>query len=199
MRFAMNHITAPNVALEDFFAMARALGATEVEIRDDEGAALPPGQAGEICIRGPQVMRGYWQRPAETAAVLSADGWLRTGDIGVMDAQGRFTVTDRKKDMVLVSGFNVFPNEVEAVLDQHPGVVESAVVGVPDERTGEAVLACVVRRDPAVTADMLEAHCRAALTAYKVPRQYQFVDQLPKSPVGKILRRELRTQMKKSD
>ncbi len=175
------------------------LPSTEVSIRDDDGNALPPNQAGEICIRGPQVMRGYWQRPEETAQVLTANGWLRTGDIGVMDPQGRFTVTDRKKDMVLVSGFNVFPNEVEEVLCQHPGVAESAVVGVPDERTGEAVLAYVVRLDPALTADMLEAHCRAALTAYKVPRQYQFVDQLPKSPVGKILRRELRTQMKKGD
>ena len=138
-------------------------------------------------------MRGYWQRPAETAQVLSPEGWLRTGDLGSMDAQGRVQITDRKKDLVLVSGFNVYPNEVEAVLAQHAGVVESAVVGVPDDRTGEALRAFVVRRDDNLSEAVLIAHCRTRLTAYKVPRQVVFVAQLPKSAVGKILRRALRT------
>jgi long-chain acyl-CoA synthetase len=169
------------------------LPSTEVAVRDDQGQELPTGQVGEICIRGPQVMQGYWQQPAETAAVLSSDGWLRTGDVGFMDERGAFTVTDRKKDMVLVSGFNVFPNEVEAVLAQHPGVLESAVIGVADERTGEAVKAFVVPRDASVSADDLIAHCRATLTAYKVPKQIELVEQLPKSAVGKILRRQLRS------
>lgn len=169
------------------------LPSTEVEIRDDAGSALPAATLGEICIRGPQVMRGYWQQPAETAAVLDAAGWLRTGDMGSMDAGGAVTVTDRKKDMVLVSGFNVFPNEVEAVLASHAQVLECAVIGVPDDRTGEALKAFVVARDRALTADALIEHCRANLTAYKVPRQFVFADQLPKSPVGKVLRRSLRS------
>jgi len=137
------------------------------------------------------VMQGYWNQPAETAAVLSAEGWLRTGDVGWMDEAGRVQVTDRKKDVVLVSGFNVYPNEVEGVLIQHPGVLECAVVGQPDERTGEAVVAYVVPRAPGLQAEVLVAHCRAALTAYKVPKQVMLVDQLPKSAVGKILRRLL--------
>lgn len=165
---------------------------TQVAIRNDAGVDLPVGEVGEICIRGPQVMRGYWRHPAETAAVLSADGWLRTGDVGWMDARGAVTVTDRKKDMVLVSGFNVFPNEVEAVLAAHPKVVECAVIGVPDPHSGEALKAFVVARDAGLTAEALIEHCRASLTAYKVPRQFAFTDQLPKSPVGKILRRSLR-------
>jgi long-chain acyl-CoA synthetase len=165
---------------------------TEVAIRDDAGVELPAGEVGEICIRGPQVMRGYWRQPAETAAVLDADGWLRTGDVGQMDTRGAVTVTDRKKDMVLVSGFNVFPNEVEAVLVAHPKVVECAVIGVPDPTSGEALKAFVVARDAGLTAEALIEHCRASLTAYKVPRQFAFTDQLPKSPVGKILRRSLR-------
>ncbi|HSV47902.1 MAG TPA: AMP-binding protein, partial [Ramlibacter sp.] len=168
------------------------LPSTEAAIRDDAGTTLPAGTVGEICIRGPQVMQGYWHQPAETAAVLDAAGWLRTGDMGSMDARGAVTVTDRKKDMVLVSGFNVFPNEVEAVLAGHAQVLECAVIGVPDDRTGEALKAFVVTRDPALKDEILIAHCRANLTAYKVPRQFVFVDQLPKSPVGKILRRSLR-------
>jgi long-chain acyl-CoA synthetase len=164
---------------------------TDLQIRDDQGAQLPLGSVGEICIRGPQVMQGYWNQPAETAAVLSAEGWLRTGDVGWMDEAGRVQVTDRKKDVVLVSGFNVYPNEVEGVLIQHPGVLECAVVGQPDERTGEAVVAYVVPRAPGLQAEVLVAHCRAALTAYKVPKQVMLVDQLPKSAVGKILRRLL--------
>jgi long-chain acyl-CoA synthetase len=168
------------------------LPSTEVAIRDDAGTTLPAGTVGEICIRGPQVMQGYWQQPGETAAVLDAAGWLRTGDMGAIDARGAVTVTDRKKDMVLVSGFNVFPNEVEAVLAGHAQVLECAVIGVPDERTGEALKAFVVARDPALRGEILIAYCRANLTAYKVPRQFVFVDQLPKSPVGKILHRSLR-------
>jgi long-chain acyl-CoA synthetase len=170
------------------------LPSTEVAIRADDGTVVPTGMPGEICIRGPQVMQGYWRQPAETAAALDAQGWLRTGDIGTMDGRGAVSVTDRKKDMVLVSGFNVFPNEVEAVLASHPAVAECAVVGVADSGTGEALKAFVVARRNSVSSEALIEHCRAALAAYKVPRQFAFVDQLPKSPVGKILRRELRSR-----
>jgi len=166
---------------------------TDVQIRDEHGVQVPYGTVGEICIRGPQVMKGYWNQPQESVAVLSADGWLRTGDVGLMDDAGRVQVTDRKKDVVLVSGFNVYPNEVEGVLMQHPDVLECAVVGQPDERTGEAVVAYVVPRSAALAADTLVAHCRTALTAYKVPKKVLLVDQLPKSAVGKILRRMLVT------
>jgi long-chain acyl-CoA synthetase len=166
---------------------------TQIEVRDADGRALPAGAAGEIVVRGPQIMREYWGRPEETARVLDAQGWLRTGDIGRVDTQGAFTIVDRVKDMVLVSGFNVYPNEVEAVLSSHPDVAECAVVGMPDERTGEAVKAFVVpRRAPGVDAQALIQHCRAELAAYKVPKQIIFVDSLPKTPVGKVLRRELR-------
>jgi long-chain acyl-CoA synthetase len=138
-------------------------------------------------------MQGYWQRPDETAKVFTADGWLRTGDMGWMDERGYIRITDRKKDMIIVSGFKVFPNEVENVATMHPGVLESAAVGVPDEKTGEAVKLVVVRQDPALTAQDVIEHCRAHLTAYKVPRQVEFrTEPLPKSPIGKILRRELR-------
>jgi long-chain acyl-CoA synthetase len=136
-------------------------------------------------------MKGYWNNPVETAAVLK-DGWLRTGDVGYMDARGWFTITDRKKDMILVSGFNVYPNEVESVLATLPGVVECGVVGVPDAKSGEAVKAVIVRADPAITEGAVIAHCRAHLAAYKVPRAVEFRDALPKSPIGKILRRDLR-------
>ena len=166
---------------------------TEVGVRDEAGAELPLGDIGEICVRGPQVMKGYWNQPQETAKVLTGDGWLRTGDMGFMDATGRVKLTDRKKDMIVVSGFKVYPNEVEEVVMAHPGVLEAAVIGVPDERTGEAVTVVVVRRDPALTADALIAHCRLQLTGYKLPRQVLFRDEpLPKSPVGKILRRLVR-------
>ena len=150
------------------------------------------GEAGEICIRGPQVMAGYWQRPEDTAAVMFADGFLRTGDIGVMDEQGYIRIVDRKKDMILVSGFNVYPNEVEAVVAMHPGVLEVAAIGVPDERSGEAVKIFVVRKDPTLTAEALIAHCRDYLTGYKVPHHVEFREELPKTNVGKILRRALR-------
>jgi long-chain acyl-CoA synthetase len=169
------------------------LPSTEAAILDDDGSSLPPGQVGEICLRGPQVMRGYWRRPEETAQVLGADGWLRTGDMGLMDERGGVRLTDRKKDMIVVSGFKVFPNEVEDVLTMHPGVLEAGVVGVPDERSGEAVMAVVVRRDPALTEAELRVHCRRHLTGYKLPRSIVFRSEpLPKSGIGKILRRALR-------
>jgi long-chain acyl-CoA synthetase len=165
---------------------------TEVSIQDDDGRALAIGEVGELCVRGPQVMKGYWHRPEETANVLSADGWLRTGDIARMDDKGFVYIVDRKKDMILVSGFNVYPNEIEDVVAQQPGVLEVAAVGVPDEKSGEAVKIVVVRRDPALTADDIRAHCRANLTGYKQPKYIEFRESLPKTNVGKILRRELR-------
>ncbi len=168
------------------------LPSTECEIRDDDGKALPPGTPGELWARGPQIMQGYWQRPAETAATLTEDGWLKTGDIGAMHENGEFEIVDRKKDMIIVSGFNVYPTEIEDVLASHPAVVECAVVGVPDERTGEAVKAFVIVNDPSIDEAALIAHCRAQLTAYKVPRSIVFTTSLPKSAIGKILRRELR-------
>ena len=166
---------------------------TEAVILDDDGKPQPTGEVGEIALRGPQIMRGYWNRPEDTAKVLTADGWLRTGDMGVMDERGSIRITDRKKDMIIVSGFKVFPNEVEDVLTMHPGVLEAAAIGVPDARAGEAVKAVVVRRDPALTEAELLAHCRQHLTAYKLPRVIEFRDEpLPKTNIGKILRRELR-------
>ncbi len=165
---------------------------TECSIRDDDGNQLPIGEAGELCIRGPQVMRGYWNNPDETGKVLSADGYLRTGDIARMDENGYFYIVDRKKDMILVSGFNVYPNEVEDVACAHPGVLEAACIGVSDEKSGEAVKLFVVRKDPGLDAQTLIAWCRENLTGYKVPRHVEFRDELPKSNVGKILRKELR-------
>ncbi len=164
---------------------------TEVTIRDDSGKILDVGGQGEVWVRGPQVMAGYWQRPDETEGVLTADGWLRTGDIGVLDAQGYLKLLDRKKDMVIVSGFKVFPNEVEDVVMLHPGVREAAVIGVPDERTGQAVKLFVVKRDPTLTKATLTKFLRTQLVNYKVPRIIEFRDQLPKSNIGKILRKEL--------
>ncbi len=167
---------------------------TEVTLRDDAGKDVPLGQPGEICIRGPQVMAGYWQRPDETAKVMDKDGWFATGDIGIMDERGFVKIVDRKKDMILVSGFNVYPNEIEAVLAGHPGVLECAAVGVPDSRSGEAVKLFVVKKDPAVTSETLIQYCRDNLTGYKCPRDVEFRTELPKSNVGKILRRELRDE-----
>jgi long-chain acyl-CoA synthetase len=166
---------------------------TDVAIRDDEGVDLPFGTPGEICIRGPQVMAGYWKRPDETARVMSEDGYFRSGDIGVMDGQGYVRIVDRKKDMILVSGFNVYPSEIEQVVNLHPGVLECAAVGVPDQRTGEAVKLFVIRRDPALAEEDVAAYCRENFTAYKRPKVIEFRDELPKSNVGKILRRELRS------
>jgi long-chain acyl-CoA synthetase len=169
------------------------LPSTEAAILDDEGAPLALGEVGEICLRGPQVMQGYWQRPAESAAMFTVDGWLRTGDMGLMDPRGGIRLTDRKKDMIVVSGFKVFPNEIEDVLTMHPGVLEAGAIGVPDERSGEAVKVVVVRRDPKLTVDELLAHCKLHLTGYKMPRIVSFsTEPLPKTTVGKILRRELR-------
>ncbi|AXE29995.1 long-chain-fatty-acid--CoA ligase [Chromobacterium phragmitis] len=173
-------------------AVGMPVPGTEVELRDDAGRRVADGEPGEVCIRGPQIMAGYWQRPDETAKVFHPDGFFATGDIGVRTADGLLKLVDRKKDMVLVSGFNVYPNEVEDVVAQHPGVREVACIGVPDERTGEAVKIVVVRRDPALQAEALLQHCRDNMTAYKVPRHVEFRDELPKSNVGKILRRELR-------
>ena len=170
---------------------------TEIAIRDDDGNEVPLGQPGEICARGPQVMAGYWQRPDETAQVMTKDGFFRTGDIGVMDERGMVKIVDRKKDMVLVSGFNVYPNEVEDVLAMHPGVLECAVIGVPDTGSGEAVKAFVVRRDPALTEDELKQFAAKELTGYKRPKFIEFRDELPKTPVGKILRRALRDEVVK--
>jgi long-chain acyl-CoA synthetase len=173
-------------------AIGLPISSTDASIQDDNGTQLGVGEAGELCICGPQVMKGYWQRPEETAKVLGADGWLHTGDIAKMDAKGYFTIVDRKKDMILVSGFNVYPNEIEDVVAQCPGVLEVAAVGVPDEKSGEAVKIVVVRKDPALTAEILKEHCRANLTGYKLPKYIEFRDSLPKTNVGKILRRELR-------
>ena len=167
---------------------------TEIAIIDDEGRALGINQAGEIAIRGPQVMTGYWNRPEETAKVFTADGFFRSGDIGSMDAQGYVRIVDRKKDMILVSGFNVYPNELEGVLAGHPGVLECAVVGVPDEHSGEAVKVFVVKKDPSLTRDALIDYCKQHLTGYKKPKYIEFRDELPKTNVGKILRRALRDE-----
>jgi len=168
------------------------LPSTWMKILDDDGQDVPLGQAGEIVIKGPQVMAGYWQRPDETARVMTPDGYFKSGDIGVMDERGYFKIVDRKKDMILVSGFNVYPNEVEDVVAGCPGVLECAAIGVPDEKTGEAVKLVVVRKDPALTAEQIQDYCKDKLTAYKVPRLVEFRSELPKTPVGKILRRELR-------
>jgi long-chain acyl-CoA synthetase len=166
---------------------------TEIAIRDDEGNDVPLGQPGEICIRGPQVMAGYWNRPDETAKVMTADGYFKSGDVGVMDERGYVRIVDRKKDMILVSGFNVYPNEIEQVVSMHPGVLECAAIGIPDERSGEAVKLFVVKSDPTISEDDLAGYCRENFTAYKRPRYIEFRDELPKSTVGKILRRELRS------
>jgi len=164
----------------------------EIKILDDAGKELPLGEAGEIAIKGPQVMSGYWQRPDETAKVMTPDGFFKSGDIGEMDARGYIKIVDRKKDMIIISGFKVFPNEIEAVVANHPGVLECAAVGVPDEKSGEAVMLFVVRRDKNLTREALAVYCRKEFTAYKRPRYIEFRDQLPKTNVGKILRRELR-------
>jgi len=178
-------------------AIGLPIPSTEVAIRDEAGRDVALGESGEICIRGPQVMKGYFNRPDETAQVMMPDGYLRTGDIGVMDAKGFVRIVDRKKDMILVSGFNVYPNEVEAVVAMHPGVLEAAAVGVPDQHSGEAVKLFVVKKDPTLTAEALIAFCHESLTGYKIPRQVEFRSELPKTNVGKILRRALRDEAMK--
>jgi long-chain acyl-CoA synthetase len=180
------------------------VSSTEVSIRNDAFETLPLHSAaesieactGEICVRGPQVMKGYWNNPEETARTLQ-DGWLKTGDVGYMNSKGYVTITDRKKDMILVSGFNVYPNEIESVVMSHPGINECAAIGVPDARSGEAVQLIIVRRDPELTQEEIISYCRTQLTSYKLPRHIEFRDSLPKTPIGKILRRELRDELKR--
>jgi long-chain acyl-CoA synthetase len=171
---------------------------TDVVIRSTDGATLPMGERGEICVKGPQVMAGYWENPEETAKVMTPDGYFRTGDVGTILPDGQVKVVDRMKDMILVSGFNVYPNEVEDVIVQHPGVMEVAVVGLPDEQSGEVVVAYVVRKDPGLTAEDLRLFCRENLTGYKVPRRVEFREFLPKTNVGKILRRMLKEEVTRS-
>ncbi len=173
------------------------LPSTEIVLRDDAGQVVALGQPGEICVRGPQVMAGYWQRQDETDKVIDKDGWFATGDVGVMDERGYVRIVDRKKDMILVSGFNVYPNEIEAVVAMHPGVLECAAIGVPDPKSGEAVKLFIVKKDDKLSAEDVIAHCRSHLTGYKCPRDVEFRTELPKSNVGKILRRELRDEAKK--
>ena len=173
-------------------AIGLPIPSTDVCIKDEDGKLLPLGEIGELCIKGPQVMKGYWQRPEETAKTIDADGWLHTGDMARIDEQGFVYIVDRKKDMILVSGFNVYPNEIEDVVAAMPGVLEVAAVGVPNEHSGEVVKLFVVKKDPTLTAEDIKAYCRQALTGYKQPRQIEFRDELPKSNVGKILRKELR-------
>jgi long-chain acyl-CoA synthetase len=190
--------TSPSVTCNPVDATAYSghigvpLPSTEVRILADDGAEQPVGEPGEICIRGPQVMAGYWQRPDETAKVMTADGFFRSGDIGVMDERGCVRIVDRKKDMIIVSGFNVYPNEIEDVLTQHPGVLEAAAVGIDDARSGETVKAFIVRKDPGLTEADVRAWCESQLTGYKRPKVIEFRSELPKTAVGKILRRELR-------
>ncbi len=177
-------------------AIGLPISSTEISIRGDDGKEVPLGQAGEICIRGPQVMAGYWQRPDETVKVMTPDGFFCSGDIGIMDEKGFVRIVDRKKDMILVSGFNVYPNEIEGVVAMHPGVLECAAIGVPDPNSGEAVKLFVVKRDPALSEETLRKYCAENFTGYKRPKTIEFRTELPKTNVGKILRRELREQSK---
>jgi long-chain acyl-CoA synthetase len=189
--------TANPPGITDFTgAIGVPMPSTEIVLRDDNDRDVPNGQPGEICIRGPQVMAGYWQRPDETAKVLGKDGFLHTGDIGVMDDKGFIRIVDRKKDMILVSGFNVYPNEIEQVLAMHPGVLECAAIGVPDEHSGEVPKVFVVKKDPQLTEQDVLEHCKKGLTGYKRPKYVEFRSELPKTNVGKILRRALREEKK---
>jgi long-chain acyl-CoA synthetase len=186
----------PPTALEYTGSIGVPMPSTEIVLRDDNDKDVALGQPGEICIRGPQVMSGYWQRPDETAKVLGKDGFLHTGDIGVMDDKGFIRIVDRKKDMILVSGFNVYPNEIEQVVAMHPGVLECAVIGVPDEHSGEVPKVFVVKKDPQLTEQDILEHCKKELTGYKRPKYVEFRTELPKTNVGKILRRALREEKK---
>lgn len=177
-------------------AIGLPVPSTDACLKDDDGNIVPVGEVGELCIKGPQVMKGYWQRPEETANVMDADGWLHTGDMAKMDENGFFYIVDRKKDMILVSGFNVYPNEVEDVIAGLDGVLEVAAIGVPDEKSGEAVKVFIVKKDPSLTAEQVKAFCRDNLTGYKQPRHIEFRTELPKTNVGKILRKELREPAK---
>ena len=185
--------TASYVTATEFSgSIGLPLPSTELSIRDDDGKEMPIGEVGEICIKGPQVMAGYWNRPDETLKVMTPDGFFKSGDMGVMDDKGFTRIVDRKKDMILVSGFNVYPNELEEVVAMHPGVLEVAAVGVPDEHSGEAPKLFIVKKDPNLTVEDLNAFCKANLTGYKRPKFIEFRTELPKTNVGKILRRELR-------
>ncbi|TAN04420.1 MAG: long-chain-fatty-acid--CoA ligase [Rhodanobacteraceae bacterium] len=187
--------TANPLDIKDYTgSIGMPMPSTDITLRDDDGHDVAAGEPGELCVRGPQVMKGYWQRPDETAKVLDADGWLRTGDIARMDERGMFYIVDRKKDMILVSGFNVYPNEIEDVVASHPGVLEVAAIGVPDEHSGEVVKLFVVKKDPSLTEEALKKFCHDELTGYKRPKYIEFRKELPKSNVGKILRRALRDE-----
>jgi long-chain acyl-CoA synthetase len=187
------------LSLKDFNgAIGLPISSTDACVKDDEGRTLPHGEVGELCIKGPQVMQGYWQRPEETAKVIDAEGWLHTGDMAKMDPAGFFYIVDRKKDMILVSGFNVYPNEIEDVIATMPGVLEVAAVGVPDDKSGEAVKVVIVRKDPNLSAEQVKAFCKDNLTGYKLPKIVEFRTELPKTNVGKILRRELRDSATKA-
>ncbi|MEO8536504.1 MAG: long-chain-fatty-acid--CoA ligase [Betaproteobacteria bacterium] len=196
--------TSPAATINPFNAPAYTgsiglpVPSTDIVLRDESGRDVPRGEPGEVCIRGPQVMAGYWKRPDETARVMTSDGFFMSGDIGTMDERGYVTIVDRKKDMILVSGFNVYPNEIEQVVAMHPGVLECAAVGVLDKKSGEAVKLFVVRKDASLTADALIRHCREHLTGYKCPHDVEFRHELPKSNVGKILRRELRDEARRA-
>jgi long-chain acyl-CoA synthetase len=186
-------VASNRLDIEEFTgSIGLPIPSTEIAIRDEDGSDLPAGEIGELCARGPQVMKGYWQRPDETAKVMTPDGFLRTGDMAMVDERGFIHMADRKKDMIVVSGFKVWPNEVEDVAALHPGVIEVGAVGVPDPRSGEAVKIVVVRKDPGLTAEALIEHCRKHLTGYKVPRYVEFRAALPRTNAGKILRRALR-------
>ena len=192
-------VCANRLDIEEFTGtIGYPLPSTDVSVRSSDGTILSPGERGELCVKGPQVMAGYWQRPDETAKVMTADGWFRTGDVAVILPDGQVKIVDRMKDMVLVSGFNVYPNEVEDVIVKHPGVMEAAVIGLPDEHSGEAVVAYVVRRDQALTVEELRQFCRENLTGYKVPRRIEFRETLPKTNVGKVLRRALKEEVEQS-
>ena len=190
--------TSPAVTMNPMYlneyngSIGLPIPSTEISIRNDANEEVKTGESGELCIKGPQVMAGYWQRPDETALVFTSDGFLKTGDIGRVDEKGYFYLVDRKKDMILVSGFNVYPNEVEQVIGMNPGVLEVGIVGVPSENSGEIVKACIVKRNPDLTAEQVTAYCQEHLTHYKIPKLIEFYDELPKTNVGKILRRALR-------
>ena len=188
-------VTINNPDLEEFSgAIGYPQASTQISIRDEHGAPVPIGERGELCVKGPQVMAGYWNRPQETADAKTEDGFFRTGDVAVMDGSGLVKIVDRLKEMIIVSGFNVYPNEVENVLTQHPKVREAAVIGAPDPHSGEAPIAFIVPRDASVTAEELREFVRENLTGYKRPRDYVFCDALPKSNVGKVLRRVVKEE-----
>ncbi|QFU17231.1 AMP-binding protein [Microvirga thermotolerans] len=192
-------VCANRLDIEEFTGtIGYPLPSTLVSIRSAEGQPVPTGERGELCVKGPQVMAGYWKRPDETAKAMTSDGFFRTGDVAVLLPDGQVKIVDRMKDMILVSGFNVYPNEVEDVLARHPGVMEAAVIGLPDEHSGEVVVAYVVRKDPSLTAEALREFARENLTAYKVPRRIEFRETLPKSNVGKVLRRVLKEEVSKA-